>query len=768
MASAVCADQPCYFDAQCLATSTDPFTGVGCGAGGFTSCRACYVDAYNSILAECPEQPSPPPSPQSPPSPAAPGSTSTTTYQVAIGFIVAEPIETFTSAVLNNISTLVATAAGVDPGNVTVTASAASTRIDIIITTPSASANAAIEENMATTVFSNASAASTVLGLTVTSAPTITSETVLTITPPAMSAGLSVPDAGSGTMLIVLIAVGAGSLLGGIATIMLVIRCRRSRPKSVSRANNTHRAFGRSRAQVGSGASTSSRLADERGVATHGIALEEDFDLVKAARPVRQADAAARPARDQEAEATIDFVKKDKPVVPAFASATFDEHNPSKNNLLSSMPSDLTPRGAAKAVALNHMVIQATKSSKIKPIPWKDLELLEKLGEGTFGTVHAASFNSTPCAVKQLREDRESSAALLAGMLQEHDTMMGLRHPNVVLMLGIATDNVQRVGIVLELLEISLSEFLHQSSGYAEHRTWRISLLSIASDVAKGIAYLHINNLLHRDLKPGNVLLSDSWVAKVADFGSSAKGKPGSAAEGEGIHGTPPYMAPEVARGEAHSAALDVWSFGCLLVHMATLRPPYHGLKCKTAMDIVRVVQRGEVSPVQVLIDDTDRREYKCPPSILALAKQCCQRDPKQRPDMPAIAGAIASPAVQKSILKGARELRPLVRLQRGGGRARARRRRQPGHVRRVAGHVRRVAGHVRRLQEQPRRIARAQPSCRRRPLASREQQLDHLQVPSTLEAKLFSCRSVVEWLGRRIRQHLRRHLGWRRFDQHL
>jgi len=305
----VCAGQSCYFDAQCLTTSTDPFNGVGCGAGGYPSCRACYVDAYNSILKECPEQPSPPPSPLSPPSPAVPGSITTTSYQVAIGFVAAEPIETFTSAVLNNISTSVATAAGVDQGNVIVTASAASTRIDIIITTPSAAASTNIEGNMVATMFSDASVASSVLGLTVTSAPTITSQTVLTITPPAMSAGLSVPDAGSGTMLTVLIAVGAGSLLGGIAAIMLVIRCRRRRTKSVG-----------------------PMPADERGVATHGIEL--DVDIVKAARPVRQADAAVRLARDQEAEttidlkkdidleaeATIDFVKKDKPVAPASAS----------------------------------------------------------------------------------------------------------------------------------------------------------------------------------------------------------------------------------------------------------------------------------------------------------------------------------------------------------------------------------------------------------------------------------------------------------------
>jgi len=227
---------------------------------------------------------------------------------------------------------------------------------------------------------------------------------------------------------------------------------------------------------------------------------------------------------------------------------------------------------------------------------------------------------------------------------------------------------MQRVGIVLELLEVSLAELLHDSSGYVEHRTWRASLLSIASDVAKGVAYLHFNNVLHRDLKPGNVLLADSWVAKVADFGSSANGKTSATASGgdEALHGTPPYMSPEVARGENNqTAALDVWSFGCLLVHMGTLRPPYYSLKCKRAMDIVRVVQRGDVSPVQVLLDDAERREYKCPASIVALAKQCCHREPTQRPDMPAIAGALASPAIQTGILKGAKDARPLVRLQR-------------------------------------------------------------------------------------------------------
>jgi len=540
-----------------------------------------------------------------------PGAIAVTTYQVAIGFVAAEPIEAFTPARLANISISVAAESGVDPSAVTTVAYAGSTRVEITIVTTDSSMSAAVEETLSTSVFADANAASDFFGLQVTTAPTIAVETVTRLVPPEVRAGLTAPIESS-TNLTIIIAVVVGGGLGLIAILSFCHFRYRCKGKTSSLA--------RGRAQIGLGGASQS--------SPRGSAEMEDFSTRKGDKP------------SVASEGTIDLQKS------TIASAT--------------------PRGAAKIAALNDMVEQASRASKIKLIPWNELEMTEKLGEGTFGTVHACSFKATPCAVKQLREDKESSVQLLADMLREHDAMMGLRHPNVVLMLGIATDHVQRVGIVLELLEISLLELLHGGAVYKEYRTWRASLLSIASDVAKGVAYLHFNNVLHRDLKPGNVLLSDSWVAKVADFGSSANGKPGSAAEGEGIHGTPPYMSPEVAHGENNqTAALDVWSFGCLLVHMGTLRPPYYALKCKRAIDIVRVVQRGDVSPVQVLLDDTERREYKCPASIVALAKQCCHREPTQRPDMPAIAGALASPAIQTSILKGAKDARPLVRLQR-------------------------------------------------------------------------------------------------------
>jgi serine/threonine protein kinase len=176
------------------------------------------------------------------------------------------------------------------------------------------------------------------------------------------------------------------------------------------------------------------------------------------------------------------------------------------------------------------------------------------------------------------------------------------------------------VGIVLELLEISLLELLHGTAEYKEYRTWHASFLSIASDVAKGVAYLHFNNLLHRDLKPGNVLLSDSWVAKVADFGSSAKGKPGSAAEGEGIHGTPPYMAPEVANSRPYCPKAEVFSFATVTYEIASRKKPFTNL----LPDAFRkALSNGYVPEIP----------RKWPAELQSLISVCWKLDAQQRPE---------------------------------------------------------------------------------------------------------------------------------------
>ena len=99
--------------------------------------------------------------------------------------------------------------------NINVTASAASTQVNIIVTTPTASATTDVEQMLSTSF----------IGMTVTSAPTIATGTIVNAIPPIMSAGLSVPNASAGSTLTLAIAVGVGSLVSEIAVTILVIRC---------------------------------------------------------------------------------------------------------------------------------------------------------------------------------------------------------------------------------------------------------------------------------------------------------------------------------------------------------------------------------------------------------------------------------------------------------------------------------------------------------------------------------------------------------------
>lgn len=111
-------------------------------------------------------------------------------------------------------------------------------------------------------------------------------------------------------------------------------------------------------------------------------------------------------------------------------------------------------------------------------------------------------------------------AILTEGLRAEFEVMLLLRHPHVLQLIGLASDGDCNHGILMELMEASMNDVLHNPL-FSEYNTWAGSLLAIAIDVSRGMSYLHRQGVLHCDLKPANVLLSASWVAKVADFGHS-------------------------------------------------------------------------------------------------------------------------------------------------------------------------------------------------------------------------------------------------------
>jgi len=257
--------------------------------------------------------------------------------------------------------------------------------------------------------------------------------------------------------------------------------------------------------------------------------------------------------------------------------------------------------------------------SNFELIPWEAISLGELIGSGGAGDVYHAVYASTGVACKRLRFSREAANRAMQVLVEECRLALKLRHPNVLLTLGLVSDGDRNHGILTELMDLALDDFISQANGATGvPASWTAPYLSVATDVARGMAYLHSHRVIHRDLKPGNVLLKlPAMSAKVSDFGTSRLHTPSplrprrliggasaggfsSAAMTMSMQGTPVYMAPEVLRQDRYGKPCDVWSFGGLLVHIATRRPPFAALlengRC-TPLDLLNKVTKGEMRP---------------------------------------------------------------------------------------------------------------------------------------------------------------------------
>ncbi|KAK8970864.1 Serine/threonine-protein kinase CTR1 [Platanthera guangdongensis] len=209
-------------------------------------------------------------------------------------------------------------------------------------------------------------------------------------------------------------------------------------------------------------------------------------------------------------------------------------------------------------------------------IPWSELVLKERIGAGSFGTVHRAEWHGSEVAVKILME-QDFHAEKIKEFLREVSIMKSLRHPNIVLFMGAVTQPPQ-LSIVTEYLSRgSLYRFLHKP-GVREILDGRRRLY-MAFDVAKGMNYLHKRNppIVHRDLKSPNLLVDKKYTVKVCDFGLSRL-KASTYLSSKSLAGTPEWMAPEVLRDEPSNEKSDVYSFGVILWELMTLQQPWSNL----------------------------------------------------------------------------------------------------------------------------------------------------------------------------------------------
>jgi eukaryotic-like serine/threonine-protein kinase len=145
--------------------------------------------------------------------------------------------------------------------------------------------------------------------------------------------------------------------------------------------------------------------------------------------------------------------------------------------------------------------------------------------------------------------------------------------------------------------------------------------LDVATQVARGLAKAHHHGIVHRDVKPANLFLTDDGVVKILDFGiAKLMGEAGPTLRGS-LLGTPAYMAPEQTRGEAVDARADVWSLGVVLYEMLGGRRPFGG---GTDQAVIHAVLHQDPTPLSELNPEV-------PPEVLLIVSRLLARDPRER-----------------------------------------------------------------------------------------------------------------------------------------
>jgi mitogen-activated protein kinase kinase kinase ANP1 len=170
-------------------------------------------------------------------------------------------------------------------------------------------------------------------------------------------------------------------------------------------------------------------------------------------------------------------------------------------------------------------------------------------------------------AAKVVRMADISNAAKLA-LTQESDTLMSLRHPHVVQGYGVEYDEEsQTLNILMELLPLGSLKTLVVEYGALPEGVVR----DYTRQTLLGLQYLHMKGILHRDIKPGNILRDRTGKVKLADFGVA---KANLSFETVTVAGTPAYMSPEAVDGK-YSVGSDIWSVGCTILELLTGDPPW-------------------------------------------------------------------------------------------------------------------------------------------------------------------------------------------------
>ena len=243
-------------------------------------------------------------------------------------------------------------------------------------------------------------------------------------------------------------------------------------------------------------------------------------------------------------------------------------------------------------------------------------EILEKIGTGGMSDVYKAKDHKLNrfVAVKVLKQEFSENTSFVSKFRVEAQAAASLMHPNIVNVYDVGEENGVHF-IVMELVEgITLKKYIEKKARLSVKEA-----VSIAIQACMGLEAAHNNHIIHRDIKPQNIIISKEGKVKVTDFGIAKAATSNTITSN--VMGSVHYTSPEQARGGYSDERSDIYSMGITLFEMLTGRVPFNG--DTTVAIAIKQIQEPMPSP----------RDFvpEIPVSVEQIVLKCTQKSPDRR-----------------------------------------------------------------------------------------------------------------------------------------
>jgi serine/threonine protein kinase len=283
-------------------------------------------------------------------------------------------------------------------------------------------------------------------------------------------------------------------------------------------------------------------------------------------------------------------------------------------------------------------------------------QIFDELGKGSMGIVYRAHDPQIDrlVALKVLRQDKVTSEDFVQRFLQESKAIGRLSHPNIVTVYDAGQDH-STIFIAMELLKGKpLSEF-------SDNREMRLQeIVNIGVQVAEALDYAHGQGIVHRDIKPPNIILTSEGQVKITDFGIAHIEDPHAPQQTQAgdILGTPFYMSPEQVSGQPVDGRSDLFSLGVILYELYTGNKPFTGSNISAIFNAIMqdipakpAEMDSPVSPmlssiIMTSLNKAPEKRYQTGDEMATALKNCLQRRKSDTRTFPATAKIIKTPRI--------------------------------------------------------------------------------------------------------------------------